>query len=175
MRTLAIGLLLSTSVWASACHSDSSDDTPAPSATRRLIAQIPPPLDLQTPPADATKTQSGLIYKRLTANEIGVQPKRGDTALVHYTGWRQRSGDTFFTTKARGQPIAIDLAHAAPGLGEALTLLHKGDRAVLWMPPGQGTAETLVYEVELVDILSPPVVANRKPTDEAAGQGAPAR
>jgi peptidylprolyl isomerase len=172
MRTFIIGLLFSSLALTSACHSAEDSDSPAPSSARPPIDQIPPPLDIKAPPADATKTASGLVYKKLAANEAGAQPQRGDTALIHYTGWRQNTGDTFFTTKGRGQPIAFDLAHAAPGFREALPLLHKGEKAMLWMPPGQGTAETLVYEVEVVDIVSPPVVASRTPTENAA-QSAP--
>jgi peptidylprolyl isomerase len=173
MRTLTIGLLLSSVALSSACHSDHDNDSPAPSAAHRLIEQVAPPLDLKTPPADATKTASGVVYTRLAANAAGMQPKSGDMAMIHYTGWRQNSGETFFTTKGRGQPIAVDVAHAAPGFREALPLLHKGERAVMWMPPGHGAAETLVYEVEVVDIVSPPVVANRTPA-AGASQGAPA-
>src|SRR5262245_56901947 len=161
MRTLTIGLLLSSLiVSSSACHSDQGDDTPAPSPARRLIEQIPPPLDLKTPPADATKTASGLVFTKLAVRQMGPQPKLGDTALLHYTGWRQQTGDTFFTTKGRGQPIALDVADAAPGFREALPLLRKGEKVVLWIPPGDGTSETLVYEVEVVDIIPPAAVAS---------------
>jgi FKBP-type peptidyl-prolyl cis-trans isomerase len=66
-----------------------------------------------------------LVYKKLTANEAGAQPTRHGTALVQYTGWRQRTGETFFTTKGRDQPIAQDLSTAAPGFAEALALMHK--------------------------------------------------
>ena len=59
--------------------------------------------------------------------------------------------------------MTLDVAHAAPGFGEALQLLRKGEKAVLWVPPGQGTGETLVYEIEVVDIVSPPEVAKRTP------------
>ena len=145
------------------CHDDLDDesgdgaDSNASKAAPRLIEQVPPPLDLKTPPADAAKTASGLIYKTLVANAAGAQPKRNETALIQYTGWRQRTGETFFTTKGRGQPIALDIAHAAPGFAEALPLLHKGEKAVLWMPSSPGTPEPLVYEVEIVDVVSPPV------------------
>jgi hypothetical protein len=39
--------------------------------------------------------------------------------MIQYTGWRQKTGETFFTTKGSGQAIALDLAHAAPGFAEA--------------------------------------------------------
>src|SRR5690348_10538798 len=127
MRTFALGILLASTAAAAACHSDddTKDGTPAVTTPvpKRGVPQIPPPLDLRTPPADATKTASGLIYQRLGAASAGAQPRSEDTVLVRYTGWRQRSAETFFTTQGRAQPIAIDLAHAAPEFREALALL----------------------------------------------------
>jgi hypothetical protein len=162
MRTLTLGLLVSSLVWAaSACQGDRDDEEPASARgnpASRLIPQVKPPLDLKAPPEDASKTASGLPYKKLTSRDAGAQPQRSDTVLVHYTGWRQRSGETFFTTKGTSEPLAIDVAHAAPGFSEALQLLRKGEKAVLWVPPGQGTGETLVYEIEVVDIVPPPKV-----------------
>ena len=73
--------------------------------------------------------------------------------LVRYTGWVQRTGETFFTTQGRAQPIAIDLAHAAPGFREALPRLHAGEKAVVWMPPRPGAREPVVYELELVEVV----------------------
>jgi hypothetical protein len=140
-----------------------------PSGPRRVIEQIAPPMDLKEPPVDATNTASGLVYKKLKDNDRGARAGRRDTTLVHYTGWRQRTGETFFSTRARGQPISIDVAHAAPGFSEALQVLHKGEKAVLWVPPSQGTAEPLVYEVEVVDVVS--AVAAR--TAASAGDRTP--
>ena len=167
MRTLTLGLLISSLVWtASACQGDRDDPEPASgsaSPASRLIPQMMPPLDLKAPPDDASKTASGLAYKKLSERTSGAQPQRSDTVLVHYTGWRQRTGETFFTTKGINQPMTLDVAHAAPGFGEALQLLRKGEKAVLWVPPGQGTGETLVYEIEVVDIVSPPKVGAMAP------------
>src|SRR5689334_20728383 len=64
MRTFIVGLLFS-SLMAStpACHSD--DDGEADHRPpRQLIEQIAPPLDLKTPPADVTKTASGLAFTK---------------------------------------------------------------------------------------------------------------
>jgi FKBP-type peptidyl-prolyl cis-trans isomerase len=155
-----------------ACHDDNDDETTR--QTHHGIEQLAPPLDLRTPPDDATRTASGLVYKTLVANDRGAQPTRGDTALLQYTGWRQKTGETFFTTKGRGQPIAIDLAHAAPGFAEALPLLHQGEKAVLWVPPGQGTREAVVHEVEVVGVVKPPAIAKRAVKAEAVAPAAPA-
>ncbi|HEU4728712.1 MAG TPA: FKBP-type peptidyl-prolyl cis-trans isomerase [Kofleriaceae bacterium] len=128
--------------------------------------QVTPPVPLQAPPGDATKTASGLIYKKLSTNEAGAQPGRNDTVLINYTGWRQSTGETFFTNRGRGQPLPLNLSQTAPGFTEALQLLRKGEKAILWMPPeigyktppAQGKPETLVYEVEVVDIEPAPAI-----------------
>ncbi|HEU0035341.1 MAG TPA: FKBP-type peptidyl-prolyl cis-trans isomerase [Kofleriaceae bacterium] len=130
--------------------------------------QVTPPLDIKNPPSDATKTASGLIYKKLVTNDAGVAAKRNDTVLINYTGWRQSTGETFFSNKSRGQPMPLNLANTAPGFTEAMQLIKKGEKAVLWVPPSigykgapAGNPETLVYEVEIVDVVPAPEV----PTD----------
>jgi FKBP-type peptidyl-prolyl cis-trans isomerase len=141
-------------------------------SARAKLEQVAPPVDLKAPPADAARTSSGLIYKRLVSNDAGAQPKRNDTVLVNYTGWRQASGETFFTNRGSKTPMPIKLPTAAPGFVEGLQLLHKGDKAVLWMPPAigyrtppsQGQPETLVYELEIVDVEAAP------PTPDDAGK-----
>ena len=166
MRKLRSWILFSSLlVGSAACHGDGDDAGEndvgsGAKVARRLVEQVPSPVDIKTPPEDAVKTASGLIYKKLASTDVGAQPKLNEKVLVRYTGWRQRTGETFFTTKS-SQPIAMDIAHAAPGFREALPLLHKGEKMVLWLPPSTSTPEPVVYEVELVDILSPPNVAKR--------------
>ena len=130
--------------------------------------QVTPPFDLKTPPADAVKTADGLVYKKITTNDAGESPKRNDTVTINYTGWHQNTGETFFTNRSRGTPMPLNLSTTAPGFTEAMQLLKKGEKAMLWVPPSigykgtpVGTPETLVYEVELVDIIpAPPVPAD---------------
>jgi hypothetical protein len=178
MRTLAMCFWMSSWVLSSAaCHDDEDEDeaTTEVSARSQVAAarvdQIKPPLDLQTPPADAEKTASGLVYKTLVSNRAGAQAKANETVLIQYTGWIKRTGVTFFTTRGRGQPIAIDLAHSAPGFAEALPLLHKGEKAVMWLPPSADTAEAVVYELEVVDIVRPPAVTAQATPDAALAPG----
>jgi len=130
---------------------------------RPKAEQVAPPIDIKTPPADAVKTPSGLTYKKLTVNDSGAAPGRNDTVLINYTGWRQSTGETFFSNKAQGRPMPLNLATTAPGFTEAMQLLKKGEKAMLWVPPEigykgppQGAPETLVYEVEVVDIQAAP-------------------
>ena len=134
---------------------------------RPAVETVKPPLDLATPPADAIKLPSGMIYKKLSTAE-GPQPTRNDTVVIQFTGWKQSSGETFNTTRTRGTPMPLDLS--GPGSGgyaDVLTQLHKGEKAMMWMPAelvgknAQGKAEALVFEVELVDIQpAPPVPAD---------------
>jgi FKBP-type peptidyl-prolyl cis-trans isomerase len=148
-----------------------------PAAAKPKIEQIAPPVDIKNPPADAIRTQSGLIYKKLVTNDQGATPGRNDTVLVQYTGWKQTTGETFNTTRSR-QPQPLPLASAAPGFTEGLQLIRKGEKAMLWVPPSLGykgtplgTPETLVYEVEVVDIqAAPPVPGDVAAPPERAAQ-----
>jgi FKBP-type peptidyl-prolyl cis-trans isomerase len=131
--------------------------------------QVEPPLPVAAPPADAIKTASGLSYKSLVEG-TGPSPGQNDRVTVHYTGWRP-SGETFYTTKNKGQPVPTDLWNVAPGFSEALTLMKQNGKAMFWIPPElayrgkpMGQPETLVFEVELVSIEAAPPV----PTDLAA-------
>ena len=143
---------------------------------KQHVEQVAPPFDLKTPPADAIKTASGLIIKKLVANESGTSPKRNDTVLINYTGWKQASGETFFSNRSKGQPLPLHLATTAPGFTEGLQLIKQGETAVLWLPPSigykgppQGTPETLVYQIELVGVeAAPPIPTDvAKPPDTA--------
>jgi FKBP-type peptidyl-prolyl cis-trans isomerase len=142
-----------------------SGSAPAP-PQRPKQEPIKPPMDVAAPPADATKTASGLAYKVLKTNAEGAVAKRNDTVVINYTGWKT-NGETFYSTKRLGQPTQLNLAATAAGFTEALQLLKKGETAIMWMPPNigyktppaQGTApETLVYEIEVVDIQAAPEI-----------------
>ena len=60
---------------------------PAGAAAAAAPAAIPAPSDVAAPPADAVKTESGLAYKKLTANEAGRAIVSSDLVRLHYTGW----------------------------------------------------------------------------------------
>ncbi len=182
MRRLLFSLLVLT-----ACQKgseDKKDQNPRPfrtdtaeappghgSAAKPKAQQVTPPMDIKAPPPDAIKTSSGLVYKKLVTNDAGAAAKKNDTVLINYSGWRQTTGETFFTNKNRGQPMPLNLATTAPGFTEAMQLIKKGEKGMLWVPPSigykgapQANAETLVYEVEVVDIQSAPEI----PADVAA-------
>ncbi len=133
---------------------------------RPKAEQVQPPLDIKNPPADVITTPSGLKYKKLVTNDAGVAAKRNDTVMINHTGWRQSTGETFYSNKSRGQPMPLNLAASAPGFIEAMQLIKKGEKAIIWMPPSIGhrggtppaNADTLVYEIEVVDIQPAPEI-----------------
>jgi hypothetical protein len=143
------------------CHDDEDapDKAPSEEAVTKVspagVKQMAPPLPLDAPPKDAAAAGGGTAYKVLVSNRAGARPGPADTVLVHYTGWIQRTGTTFFSTRSENEPISVSLAHSLPGFASTLPRLHKGEKAVLWVPPSRGTPEAVVYEVELVDIVAP--------------------
>jgi hypothetical protein len=155
MRRLATWFLVLAALAAVGCHGeDEATEKPHPVARAepRRVPQVQPPLDVKTPPEDAAKTASGLSYKRLVERSNGLQTGAGESVLIRYTGWRQNTGETFFTTGTEGQTMTINPAYAAPAFREVIPLLHKGEKIVVWVPPGGGTPEPVVYQIELVDV-----------------------
>jgi len=77
--------------------------------------------------------------------------------------------------------MPLKLAIAAKGFTEGLQLVRKGEKAMLWLPPEIGLkdqpagkqGETLVYEVEVVDIIDAPAIpadVGAPPADAKVGK-----
>ncbi|MEO8549920.1 MAG: FKBP-type peptidyl-prolyl cis-trans isomerase [Kofleriaceae bacterium] len=181
-RAALIALILAAGCQKSDGTATADQKVAVGSGSKFKVEQVKPPFDLKNPPTDATKTASGLIYKKLTKNDAGTAPQKNDTVLINYTGWKQSTGETFYTNKSRGQAMPLNLASTAPGFTEAMQLVKTGEKAVLWVPPSigykddhQGSPETLVYEVEVVEIRPappvPPDVQAAPPTAETTKLG----
>jgi peptidylprolyl isomerase len=124
---------------------------------RRAVAPKPSPLGT---------TPSGLIYV-ITRKGEGLQPKTGDTVIVHYTGVLT-NGKKFDSSVDRGQPFAFALGagRVIKGWDEGIAKLHVGDQATLIIPPSLGYGPngggpippdaTLIFIVELVGIQEKP-------------------
>jgi len=106
-------------------------------------------------------TESGLQYEGLTAAE-GAMPSIDDTVSVHYVG-TLISGQEFDSSVARGEPASFPLKGVIPGWTEGLQLMNVGSKVRFVIPSdlaygdrgaGQniGPGETLVFEVELLEI-----------------------
>jgi FKBP-type peptidyl-prolyl cis-trans isomerase len=133
---------------------------------------IPAPPDVAAAPPDAQKTPSGLASKVLQPGKGGPRPTADDSVEVHYTGWTT-DGHMFDSSVKRGQPARFPLRGVIKGWTEGLQLMTIGEKRRFWIPsdlaygdsPGAGRpAGTLVFDVQLLGVTSPPKV----PEDVAA-------
>lgn len=108
-------------------------------------------------------TESGLQYL-VVAKGNGATPKAGDTVRTHYRG-TLIDGTEFDSSYARNEPIEFPVSGVIPGWTEALQLMHVGDKWKLFIPsdlaygergapPSIGPNATLIFDIELLDVLS---------------------
>jgi FKBP-type peptidyl-prolyl cis-trans isomerase len=123
------------------------------------LTMIPPPPDVAAPPADATKTASGLASKVLRPGTGKDHPAPTDMATVHYTGWTT-DGKMFDSSVAKGKPISFRVNGVIAGFSEALQLMVPGEKRRVWIPEslaykGQRDPKgLLVFDLELIAIPS---------------------
>lgn len=119
------------------------------------------PEDVAAAPADAEKTDSGIASRVLTKGTGTVHPKATDQVKVHYSGWTT-DGELFDSSVARGEPIVFGLNQVIPGWTEGVQLMVEGEKRRLWIPgklaygenpPPGAPAGTLVFDVELLEIV----------------------
>ena len=107
-------------------------------------------------------TASGLVYRSLTEG-AGAKPGPADTVKVHYRG-TLIDGTEFDSSHKRGQPVDFALQNVIPCWTEGVQLMNVGSKAKLvcpseiaygdrGAPPNIPPGATLVFEVELLDIL----------------------
>lgn len=121
---------------------------------------IPAPDDVAEPPADATKTASGLCYKVLQQGHGDKHPGPTSQVMVHYTGWTT-DGKMFDSSVKRGKESIFPLDKVIPGWGEAVQLMVQGEKTRFWIPEElayKGKPDRpqgmLVFDVELRAILT---------------------
>jgi len=119
--------------------------------------------------ADVVERPSGLQYRVLKAG-TGKLPTDKDKVRVHYTGRivdkkTLQPGGVFDSSLEKNLPAEFDVTGVIKGWTEALLLMPKGSKWELVIPhylaygergspPGIGPNEVLIFEVELLDILS---------------------
>ncbi|HHJ14349.1 MAG TPA: FKBP-type peptidyl-prolyl cis-trans isomerase [Gammaproteobacteria bacterium] len=109
-------------------------------------------------------TQSGLRYQDLTEGEGALCTGRGQTAIVHYTGWLE-DGTKFDSSLDRDEPFSFPVAcsYVIPGWDEGVVGMRVGGKRRLVVPPQLAYGErgagnvippnaTLVFEIELLEI-----------------------
>ena len=122
---------------------------------------------------DATKTASGLVFRNVQAG-TGASPTADDMVKVHYTG-KFIDGKVFDSSVERNEPATFPLSGVIPCWTEAVQLMKVGGKAQVTCPPELAYGDegrppqmrggaTLVFDVELLEIV--------KPEAEAAGEGA---
>ena len=114
-----------------------------------------------------TVTSSGLQYEDTTPG-TGATPAKGQTCVMHYTGWLWQDGAKgakFDSSVDRGRPFSFPLGQGRviKGWDEGVATMKQGGKRTLVIPPelgygARGTGgvippnATLLFEVELLDI-----------------------
>jgi FKBP-type peptidyl-prolyl cis-trans isomerase len=114
--------------------------------------------------AGAKKTESGLVIKH-TKEGTGASPAATDQVKVHYEG-RLIDGKVFDSSIQRGEPATFPLNGVIPCWTEGVQAMKVGGKAQLvcpanlaygpnGSPPTIPPQATLVFDVELIDIVKP--------------------
>jgi FKBP-type peptidyl-prolyl cis-trans isomerase FkpA len=110
----------------------------------------------------ATKTDSGLVFSTIKAGS-GASPKATDKVKVHYHG-TLINGEVFDSSVQRGQPAEFPLNGVIPCWTEGVQRMKVGEKSRFvcpaqiaygdrGAPPKIKPGATLVFEVELLDIV----------------------
>ena len=89
---------------------------------------------------------------------------RGQTLIVHYTGWLE-DGTKFDSSHDRGEPFSfpLDCQFVIPGWDQGIKGMREGGKRRLTVPPELAYGErgagnvippnaTLVFEIELIEV-----------------------
>jgi FKBP-type peptidyl-prolyl cis-trans isomerase len=120
----------------------------------------------------ATKTASGLVLKTLTPG-TGASPTAQDQVKVHYEG-KLVNGKVFDSSLERKEPITFPLTGVIPCWTEAVQMMKVGGKVQIvcpsalaygdaGRPPQIPGGATLVFQVELLDIVKPVASAPAAP------------
>ncbi len=115
-------------------------------------------------------TESGLQYKIITAG-TGAIPTTSQKVKVHYRG-TTIDGNEFDSSFKRNEPIEFPVTGVIKGWTEALQLMPVGSKWELYIPSDLaygprgaganiGPNSTLIFEVELLDIIDPAAPAKK--------------
>jgi FKBP-type peptidyl-prolyl cis-trans isomerase FkpA len=111
-------------------------------------------------------TASGLRYRDIRRGSGETATGRGQTVIVHYTGWLE-DNSKFDSSRDRDEPFRfpLDCRYVIPGWDEGVKGMQVGGIRRLVIPPdlaygsrGAGGVippnATLIFEIELLEISS---------------------
>jgi peptidylprolyl isomerase len=119
-------------------------------------------------PAQSGKTMTTASGLKITDIKVGTgpSPQRGQTAVVHYTGWLYKNGAKsakFDSSVDRNEPFAfpVGMGRVIPGSDEGVASMKVGGMRTLIIPPqlaygasGAGGVippnATLIFDIELL-------------------------
>ncbi|KAI9319453.1 peptidyl-prolyl cis-trans isomerase FKBP2 precursor [Dichotomocladium elegans] len=132
---------------------------------------------LKEPP----KTLQIGVKKRIAEEECTKRSRDGDVLSMHYVGTLFDTGDKFDSSIDRDQPFKFTLGkgQVIKGWDQGLKNMCIGEKRRLVIPPELGYGErgagsaipggaTLVFEVELLDIIQGPATNYRKAQEPAS-------
>jgi peptidylprolyl isomerase len=132
---------------------------------------IPAPDNVAKPPAEASKTASGLAWIILQPGTGKTKPLPTDLVTVNYTGWTT-DGKMFDSSFAHNPPSTFPLNRVIKGWGEGVQLMVAGEKRRFWIPQeiayngmAGRPAGMLVFDIELLDMQPSP---ETPPPDVAA-------
>ena len=118
-------------------------------------------------PMAMTTTSTGLQYEDTKVGD-GASPQKGQTCVMHYTGWLYESGQKgkkFDSSVDRGEPFEfpIGTGRVIKGWDEGVASMKVGGKRTLIIPPQLGYGArgaggvippnaTLLFEVELLGV-----------------------
>ncbi|HIX03229.1 MAG TPA: FKBP-type peptidyl-prolyl cis-trans isomerase [Candidatus Odoribacter faecigallinarum] len=112
----------------------------------------------------------GIQYKVIKEGN-GPKPATTDKVKVHYRG-TLIDGTEFDSSIKRGEPAEFQLNRVIPGWTKALQQMPVGSKWEIYIPADQaygsrgagpiGPNETLIFEVELLDIIAPEAPKDKK-------------
>ena len=119
--------------------------------------------DFANPPAGAEKTPSGVASQVVRPGNGTAKPTSYDQVRVHYSGWTA-DGRLFDSSVERKEPAQFPLNGVIPCWTEGVQKIKVGGKAKLvcpsdlaygdrGSPPVIGPGATLVFEVELLEIV----------------------
>ena len=118
--------------------------------------------------AGKTMTTSSGLQITDTKAGTGPSPQRGQTAVVHYTGWlyvNGAKGKKFDSSVDRNEPFEfpVGMGRVIKGWDEGVASMKVGGKRTLIIPPALGYGErgaggvippnaTLIFDVELLGV-----------------------